>query len=46
MEKQIELKDWYFEFELIKEFIAHDGWLPWKHISIYSRKNIDILRDF
>ena len=47
MEEQIKLEGWYLKYELIKEwFIPHDIWLPWKHISIYSRQNINILRDF
>ena len=37
----------YLEYRLIKGcFIPHDSWLPWKHISMYSRKNINILRNF
>ena len=40
-------KGWYLEYRLIKGcFIPHDSWLPWKHISMYSRKNINILRNF
>ena len=47
MERQMKLGEWYLEYRLIKGcFITHDSWLPWKHISMYSRKNINILRNF
>ena len=47
MEEQMKLEGWYLEYKLIKEwFIPHDIWLPWKHISMYSRQNINILRNF
>ena len=36
--KQIKPGEWYFKHRLITGcFIAHDSWLPWKHISMYSR---------
>ena len=39
--------EWYLEYRLIKWcFIPHDSWLPWKHFSMYSHKNINILRNF
>ena len=37
----------YLDHRLIKGcLIPHDSWLPWKHMSMYSRLSINILRDF
>ena len=47
MEEQMKLGGWYLEYKLIKEwFIPHDIRLLWKHISMYSRQNINTLRNF
>ena len=45
--KQINLKDWYLEYKLTKGCFIDDGRrLPWKHIFLYSRQNVDILKNF
>ena len=47
MDRRMEAGEQYFDHRLIKRcLIPHGSWLPWKHISMYSRQNINILRDF
>ena len=45
--KQVNIKDWYLEYKLTKGCFIDDGcWLLWKHISMFSRENNNILRNF